>query len=375
MGKYNVAFVDPQSYSNLEKYDLGVISSFKNINLTFYCSNLLETENINNCRVKKIFNYSRLNNSILKVISYLISLFNILCDLWSFNPNIIHIQWSRIVIVDYLFYGLLKIIFPKAKLVFTAHNIRPHNSTEIHFYFYKIIYKLFDLIIVHDNVTKLKLLGIYPNLNIKVIRHGLLPLNDLKGSVGQDISNLDCRDKLSFCFIGRGSHYKGLDLLISAWVKYFSHLNNTQLIIAGKIDSTIDISELASISNVKCIDRFVTDFELQYVLNNSDCCILPYRAISQSGVLLTALAAHLPIIVTNEGGLTQPFEVRDDIGIIIPELKESALRIVMENAIHDKKRIKQLKHDSDLWQDIEDYYSWENISRETQNAYESMFNH
>ena len=59
---------------------------------------------------------------------------------------------------------------------------------------------------------------------------------------------------------------------------------------------------------LKVLDKFLSDNEFNDLIEKSDVLIFPYRKISQSGVLLTALAHRKPVLVSRVGGLTQPLK-------------------------------------------------------------------
>nr|WP_282553448.1 glycosyltransferase family 4 protein [Providencia sneebia] len=269
MKKYNIAFIDPQSYSNLEKYDSGVLSEFHNQNCTFYCSNnLSQTSNFKTVKVERIFKYSSKSNKIASLISYIYSMILLFIRLIKTKPDIIHIQWIKLLAFDFFIYYSLKKILPNSKFIFTAHNIKPHNCSNFYFYFYKKIYNIFDVIIVHSLFTKKALLSINDKLSINVIPHGLIPLID-DDSINFDISQIFSKKKLTFCFIGRASHYKGIDLLLNSWEKSFNNNNEIQLIIAGRIDNKFKHLKNKLWNNVIFIDRFLNETELKFIINNS----------------------------------------------------------------------------------------------------------
>ena len=58
-----------------------------------------------------------------------------------------------------------------------------------------------------------------------------------------------------------------------------------------------------SMHSVLVIDDLVDDACMTYAISNCDFGVLPYHNISQSGALLTFLAAESSVIVSNVGGL------------------------------------------------------------------------
>jgi glycosyltransferase involved in cell wall biosynthesis len=172
-----------------------------------------------------------------------------------------------------------------------------------------MIYKKIDKIIVHADKTKQDLF-IKFNIDknkIEVIPHGLLEIKNEK------VTDLDVYNKMNFnkiiiSFLGNISIYKGIDYLINAWNSINTKINNIQLIIAGKGDLS-KYKIISNKDNVIIDNRFLSDTEFYTYLKYSDIIILPYREISQSGVLLSALTEKKLIIATDKGGLGEPYKL------------------------------------------------------------------
>src|SRR5690606_40905972 len=102
---------------------------------------------------------------------------------------------------------------------------------------------------------------------------------------------------LRFLFMGRGSRYKGLDILLEAWPRFARAApNKPGLIVIGAVDD--ELAQLAATvareqESVLLINEYVSEADLYYAMRNADVAVLPHRRISQSGVLLTALAQRI----------------------------------------------------------------------------------
>lgn len=204
------------------------------------------------------------------------------------DVNIIHFQWFKIPFFDFILLKLLKIFSSKTKIIFTAHNILPHDTGIKYEKIYNQIYRNIDRIIVHSITTKNELIQ---NFNISeqkvdIIPHGILSLKETVqyNKIKQPNS------KMTFSFIGVISAYKGLDILIDAWCSDVEILNNPniELIIAGA-GSIPELSKIPNDKNIRVENYYHTEDELERIYLRTDVAILPYKKISQSGVLMTCM--------------------------------------------------------------------------------------
>lgn len=81
------------------------------------------------------------------------------------------------------------------------------------------------------------------------------------------------------------------------------------------------IDELGIAQNVKIIDNYVPDQEIENIFMSSDLVILPYISSTQSGIVQIAFGFEKPVIVTNVGGL--PEVVKNGITGYVVEPKDS----------------------------------------------------
>lgn len=370
----NIFFIDPQSMGNLAEYDYSVTQGM-NCNIIYLCSKYYDYDINKKLTYLPIFSYNHKKNLLLKISSYLFSLICIAYYIIKHKPALIHIQWFKIPIVDYIFWKTLKKVY-KVPIVHTAHNVLPHNTGNK----YKIIYgkiycNLTNKIIVHSSNTKEELIKLFslPQDKIIVIRHGLLRMK-YNGEKYEEISlyspyNEIIKGKIVFTSLGEQSWYKGSDIIINAW-KSTPELRQSDkccLIIVGKFDG-INYTELKNIKNVIVKNERISNEEYMYWLIHTDTYLLPYRKISQSGALLTVLAAHIPVIVTNEGGISEPLSIAN-VGWNIHTCNVENLRKILLEIVNNPNKAKNVKTDIKSWNKIEKFYDWQHISHDTENLY------
>ena len=235
------------------------------------------------------------------VVNYIYLLFFVLLT----QPKIIHFQWLpflEVSSIERFFLQLIKLVSSKSKLLLTVHNIYPHNSRENSRIKYKarfaLVEKFFDKFILHLQTSKAEFcreFGI-DVFRCKVIPHGVFEPDNLK------VTSHKRGNKLRLIMYGNQSYYKGTDILVDAIALLPKEIQNQVCTtIVGKIsnDYLSLLQDKAKGLNINIIPEFVSDEKLNQMILDSDIIVLPYREISQSGVLLLALFFERPIICSN----------------------------------------------------------------------------
>ncbi len=366
-----IYYVNPMSYNNLGLYDYSLLSNIKNVSVSYFCNLLYDQKKLPN-KTYRLYTYSN-KKGIFKIISYFISQLQLIFFCVKNPPAIIHFQWLKIPSMDYYVLKVLRRF--SNHLILTAHNLLPHNSGDTYYKSYAKIYHSVNTIIVHAEKTKQELIekfGITPN-KIVVIPHGVLDLSSeidhtaVSAKVTEIRQQLKLKDKVVFSVLGGLNEYKGINLIVDAWKdKTLSENKNIQLLIAGA-GSVEKVLELATIDNVHIENRYLTDMEFLTYLRVSDFVLLPYKSISQSGVLLSALSEHKRVIVTDVGGLKDPFKF-GKIGYVLKEYSINELKLAILKA---SETVKEYPKET-IWNKIEMFYNWSTIGSKTQNLYSSI---
>lgn len=364
-------YINPMSYGNLELYDKNLINNIINENIYFFGNIKMSNPPKNSFLIYKYNNYN--NNFFGKFFSYFYSQLILLSKIKYYKPPIVHFQWLKVPFLDYLI--IKKIKKYETKVVYTAHNKLPHNSGNKYRKIYKKIYNTVDYIIVHTEKTKEELMDEF-NLSsekIEVIPHGIMYESRKYKKVKAIEKRLLDSKKIKISFLGSISKYKGIDFLVDAWIKFENKYpnNNLTLIIAGK-GKIPKKSDLLKSNNVYIDNRFLDNKEFYTYLKLSDIILLPYKEISQSGVLFDALAERKLVIVTDKGGLGEPYKkfglgwlVKDN--NIINELFKIFEEINNNPLVIEEKNISESE-----WQKLEEFYSWKNIGKKTKELYDKL---
>lgn len=355
-------------------YDYSLLKGIKKYKIIYCCNKQYDGPELENVVFLPIFNYRQEMNPIVKIVSYLRSLLELVSVLKKERPDVLHIQWWKQWNLDYHFLSIYK-KFAK-QIVFTAHNLVPHNTGESMKAKCILYYKKVDKIIVHDNNSRDELINDFGinGSKIGVISHGILDFKvneqEVEAIMNEVREKFHLNNKLVFSTMGGQSHYKGTDLIRDAFLSSDFMKNNKKifLIVAGK--GNIVTQNIAQyVSNVWVSDYALSDSEFQAVMRLTDVMLLPYRRISQSGVLLTTIQNQIPFAVTPIGGLLEPFDTAP-VGWIIPKPTVESVRECMEALARDVEGTKAVKYDQHNWNLVKARYDWENISLRTEEFYE-----
>lgn len=367
ISQVEVFFVDPMSYHNLAGYDFELLSNIdENIKVSFYANEKLNLS-IPNANIKKIYHYSQ-KKGLFKTVSYLKSQMILLRDIRKTKPDIVHFQWLKLPLIDYWFLAYIK---KYSRIIYTSHDALTHHDERKYKASFIKILKIVDQVIVHTPTSKLDLAAFIDGDKIETIKHGLLNLEKyFKPEIsGQQLKKeLDIGNEMVFSALGTMDYYKGTDLLIEAWQSsaILRESKKVKLIIAGKNKMGLQ-REAIRAENVIFIDRFIPDEEFTALIKLSDLILLPYRRISQSGLLLSAIAEEKKVLVSTAGELLQPFEY-GNIGWILHQNDLGGLRTLLERiAVCPEDVTKPV--DQIIWVQIKADYDWAEIGAQTSHLY------
>lgn len=358
-------------------YDYNLLQPIAKESFLYIHSKNYDYKSLDGWNEKAAFSYNSLSNSKLKAISYVLSYLYIFTQIAYYRPSVIHIQWFKLPWFDWLFIKLTQTLF-HTKMIFTAHNVLPHNTGDKYAKIYNKLYQSLDCIIVHTVRTKEEIATQFDinDKKIKVIPHGILQIDINKATYQQSLQEWDekyqLKNKIVITSLGEQSWYKGIDLLAEVWAKTSELANNQdlRLIVAGK-QVNIDLTDLKNCKNTVVENRSLSNEEFYYLLKHTDVYILPYRNISQSGALLTAMSTHTPIAATNIGGLCDPLKIAN-VGWTIPTATFKDIQKVLKIISQSKEHIEKIKNDKQVWKRVNTHFDWSTISNTTMATYQKI---
>lgn len=189
-------------------------------------------------------------------------------------------------------------------LAWTVHNLSHHEGTSVVDQFgYKLLYQYSDLLICHSEHTKREIIqGWKPKAKIVVMPHGnyegVYPDADLKSEIFKNLG-LQSGIPVASC-IGVIRDYKGIDLAVQAAQMAQGEF---QLLIAGKPHPDFHLDELLSIAysnkNIVVVPESLSEKQFSNMFKVTDVALLPYRNVTGSGALLTALTFGCGVVASD----------------------------------------------------------------------------
>ena len=127
--------------------------------------------------------------------------------------------------------------------------------------------------------------------------------NNLKAAVQINASTY----KKKVLFFGRISPYKGVELFYSAAEQLSKEFKDVLFTIAGKalMGYSPEFLDNNANANIQIINQFIDLDLLGELMTESSFCVLPYLDATQSGVVMTAYAYELPVLVSDCPGLLE----------------------------------------------------------------------
>ena len=357
------------SYGNLALYDYCLLSNIRDVEIVFFGNKKYRGKSFkNNIFFVPIFKYSAYTNRAIKFISYLYSLLAILIYIIVKKPRVVHIQWFKMPLIDIPFCKALKKI--GVVIIYTVHNVLPHDSGKTKVKLYKKIYGYATNLIVHTHRTKEELVEefkISPN-KINVVPHGILR-TEYNYKKSNTLSHLRNKDKIVFSLLGTQSKYKGYELVFELWSKekLLRDNKNIVLLVMGK-NKNLDFTLLDGIENVILIPRYISDQEFQEALKITSILLMPYQKISQSGLLMTAIGENIPFLVSSVGELEEPLNIAN-VGWSMGEPNYENLKKSIFKILKNKKQISMVKNNIVGWLKVEENYSWDRAGKLTSKLY------
>ena len=294
------------------------------------------------------------------VVNYLYLLLYILFH----RVDVLHFQWLpflEICSMEKIFLQMIRIVSPKTKIVLTVHNLYPHNFSDKKKASYSKrfdgIKNFINVFILHLECSKVEFCNLFKvaSVKVKVIHHGIFVPQNLK------IDSHTHNKTLNLIMYGNQSYYKGTDIFIDALNLLPEESKKTvRASIVGKIDNDFyqELKQKARCLNIEWVPEFVSDEYLYEKIKESDVIVIPYREISQSGVLLLALsfkriiiASDLPSFKETLTGCSDEIFFENGSAKSLAQVieKVSNGQIDMESEV---KKLDQLQH----------MYSWEKIA-------------
>jgi glycosyltransferase involved in cell wall biosynthesis len=210
-----------------------------------------------------------------------------------------------------------------------------------------VFYKHVDKFLQYSNFSTDLFNENFPQYVGKTITLQTPIYTNLKVPVKDKISS----SKEKVLFFGRISPYKGVELFYSAAEQLSKEFKDVLFIIAGKalIGYSPQFLDNNSNPNIQILNQFIDLNTLSELMSDSSFCVLPYLDATQSGVVMTAYAYDLPVLVSDCPGLLEYCFDASNFSFKNGDLSDLISK--MRNLLLNAPLLKEYKKDIDLYSD------------------------
>jgi glycosyltransferase involved in cell wall biosynthesis len=316
---------------------------------------------------------------VLMLVESCINMAALLARFTISKPDIVHVQWIPLVRrLPFEMWFLRAVRKLGIKLVYTAHNLLPHDTGTALVPIFRNVYREMDAIICHTDEAKSRLIrefSVDPE-RVTVIAHGPL-LHDAKlRSVQASKAQLSVpENKVLVVWQGIVRSYKGLDFLVESWRKVDAIRLNAHLLIAGTGESGLleaikeQVQRLHLQESVRLDFKFIPDEELPTYYQASDILVYPYKEVTTSGALMTALAYGKPIVATALPAFKEVLKDGKTAFLVnygdVDALADALTRLIRNSK--ERERLARGVATSDKFEN-----SWTHIARQTRQLYTAV---
>ena len=359
-------------HGGMDYYDYGLAYGLGANKITVYYHTCNET---NIRKFNKVETFNTFGNlwKKTKAVRIILLLKGYLKSFYSAKINkvqLVHLHFFNFTVQN-LALTLLAKLFP-FKTIVTVHDVFSffNMSNKIS---EKYILKWADGIIVHNRASLNDLKSKHPNLsNITIIPHGnYLPfINKIRVLQNNP-------ETLRVLFFGQIKEVKGLDILLKGLKIALENNSIIHLTIAGKPSRTdfekynYLIENLGIKKNIFKILRYINDDEIEELYQNSDLIVLPYKMISQSGVLLLTLSYGIPVLTSDLPAFTEIISDKITGFTFVSENPDSlAMKLIEINS--NRNLLNKVTLNSNKL--IKEKFDWSLIGEKTKEFYQHTIN-
>jgi glycosyltransferase involved in cell wall biosynthesis len=235
------------------------------------------------------------------------------------RADVLHVQW----LVPELDVRLFR---PHAPSVFTAHDLLPRRTARKQDLWRRLL-KRFDRVVVHSERGRETLAAL--DVDARVIPHPVFPSDPERRDDGRTV--------LAFGVI---RPYKGLDDAIEA----VRRVGDARLLVAGDpLEPVEPYRDAARGIEVEWRLGYLPQAEVDRALGEATIAVFPYKPeLDQSGALLRALGAGVPVVAYDVGGVAEPVRAYDA-GRVVPAGDVEALADAVRTLLSDDDALERAR--------------------------------
>ena len=240
-----------------------------------------------------------------------------LARLWRRAADVVHLQWLAAPQLDD---RLLRVRSP---LVFTAHDVLPRRTAAKQA-LWRRLFARFERIVVHSESARAQLAKLADAERLRLIPHPVFRSDPERRDDGRTLLSL-----------GIIRAYKGIGDAVEA----VTRIDGARLLVAGDPLESVDDYRAAVGDQAEWRLGYLPDEEIDRALGESTVALFPYRPqIDQSGALLRALGAGVPVVAYDVGGLAEPVR-RFGAGRVVPAGDVGALTEAAQELLDDPQAL------------------------------------
>ena len=237
------------------------------------------------------------------------------------EADVVHIQWLAAPELD------ARLLRLRAPAVFTAHDLLPRRTAGKRD-LWRRLFARFQRIVVHSESGRAALAELVPDDRLRVIPHPVFPSDPPRADDGHTL----------LC-LGIIRAYKGVPDAIEATKR----VDGARLLVAGDPLEPVDEYRQAAGARVEWRLGYLSDDQIDRALSETTVALFPYRPeIDQSGALLRALGAGVPVIAYDVGGLAEPVR-RFGAGRVVPPGDVDALADAVRELLEDPGALEEAR--------------------------------
>ncbi len=246
------------------------------------------------------------------------------------KPDVVVVQWWHPFFAPAIFKicSILRLMC-RGRILFICHNVVPHETSPIDRMLSRMAFTMAHAFIVQSGEDGSNLRRLRKNARMEI--HPL-PLFDFfkRGSMGREEARevIGEADGPLLLFFGYIRPYKGLSHLIESMGILRDRMDARLLVVGEFYEDETPYRELVErlglAQQVRFVDRYVGNEEVQAFFTASDLVVLPYISATQSGIAQIALSLDRPVVVTRVGGLPEVVS-EGKTGFIVPSADPRAI--------------------------------------------------
>jgi glycosyltransferase involved in cell wall biosynthesis len=286
------------------------------------------------------------------------------------RPDVIHLQWIVLPVLDRVFLRRLARLAP---LVLTVHNSVPWHGTSSSALMRKghdEVLRGFDHLIPHTETIRTHLLGLgIPESRLSLLPHPAVRLPRVPEAAARAAARRSSAP-VEILMFGSLKPYKGVDVLVHAGLRLAKRRRDFRITVAGKPFFDLEplraeIAAAGAADLIRIEGRHQSELELGTRLEEADIVVFPYREIDASGAFACASQFGKPIVATALGAFAEP-PARDHLRLLPPE-DPDALAQALDELIADPAARASLAERSRALQKL--MYTWDRFARDCIDLY------